>query len=323
MSILRAIAIILVGFVIIVNIFGVAVEDTGSFIALSVFFGLMMLGIYTLANPLILNGNRRKLVAKSNKFIDSLGIAGAGELKKKLVDDAERWISTRSATQEFAGRVERTLIEAIALSKIQPHLAVLRRKKAQNVFVGDYGILQNQGWLKECNYFVRAVLLPLDLPLPYFITRITRQYEFLADSIEEESIEAWVQYLDSIVDAEDSRANLTDLNTMSGYDYEAFVGNIFEDCGWHVEATKGSGDQGADVIAERDGLRIVVQCKLYASTVGNKAVQEVFAARSFYDCDYACVVSNSTYTPSARKIAERTGVQLLHHDELPEWLDDL
>jgi restriction system protein len=34
------------------------------------------------------------------------------------------------------------------------------------------------------------------------------------------------------------------------------------------------------VVAERDGVRLVVQCKRYAKPVGNGAVQEVVAARS-------------------------------------------
>ena len=61
---------------------------------------------------------------------------------------------------------------------------------------------------------------------------------------------------------------------------------------------------------------MVVQCKLYSQPVGNKAVQEAFAAKNFQGCDVAVVVSNASYTQSARQIASTTGVLLLHHDEL-------
>ncbi len=77
-----------------------------------------------------------------------------------------------------------------------------------------------------------------------------------------------------------------------------------------------TGDQGADVLAERNGVRLVLQCKLYNQPVGNKAVQEVYAARNFQGCDIAAVVSNAAFTPSARQIAATTGVHLLHHDQL-------
>jgi HJR/Mrr/RecB family endonuclease len=60
----------------------------------------------------------------------------------------------------------------------------------------------------------------------------------------------------------------------------------------------------------------VLQCKLYSNPVGNKAVQEAHAARGFYEAKWAIVVSNRTYTPSARELAHSLGVVLVHHDEL-------
>src|SRR5260370_20799459 len=62
--------------------------------------------------------------------------------------------------------------------------------------------------------------------------------------------------------------------------------------------------------------RVVVQCKRYASAIGNSAVQEAYAGKSFERDDYAAVVSNAKFTPGARQLAETTGVILLHHEEL-------
>ena len=72
------------------------------------------------------------------------------------------------------------------------------------------------------------------------------------------------------------------------------------------------------MIAEKDGIRAVLQCKLYSNPVGNKAVQEVNAGKIFEQAQIACVVTNSTYTKSARQLAQATGVLLLHHDDLPQ-----
>jgi restriction system protein len=73
-----------------------------------------------------------------------------------------------------------------------------------------------------------------------------------------------------------------------------------------------------DIIAERDGKRIVVQCKFYSKPVGNKAVQEA-AARLHGRADKAIVVSNAAYTKAARQLAGTTGVILLHHDDLDSF----
>ena len=72
----------------------------------------------------------------------------------------------------------------------------------------------------------------------------------------------------------------------------------------------------ADVIAEHSGKRIVVQCKFYSKPVGNKAVQEVVAAKQFVGADLAVVASNQSFTKSAQQLAAANSVYLLHHDQL-------
>jgi Restriction endonuclease len=86
--------------------------------------------------------------------------------------------------------------------------------------------------------------------------------------------------------------------------------------GWTAQTTKSTGDQGADVIADKRGTKVVLQSKLYTSTVGNKAVQEVFAAQTFLSANFAAVVSNSSYTRSAKELAVKTGVLLLDYSQL-------
>jgi restriction system protein len=103
-------------------------------------------------------------------------------------------------------------------------------------------------------------------------------------------------------------------------EYERAISDFFTQKGWNSIATQASGDQGADVIAEKSNHRVVVQCKLYSQPVGNKAVQEVMSAKTFYECTTAIVVTNASYTKSARQLAHSCGVELLHHDELDEWI---
>ncbi len=74
--------------------------------------------------------------------------------------------------------------------------------------------------------------------------------------------------------------------------------------------TNATGDQGLDVIAEKQGLRYGIQCKFYSHPVGNKAVQEAYAGCGYYDCDVPVVMTNSTFTVSARELADQLGVEL-------------
>lgn len=101
-------------------------------------------------------------------------------------------------------------------------------------------------------------------------------------------------------------------------EFEADCAKQLRDTGWDARLTKASGDQGADIIAKKNGVVVVLQCKLYYSrSVGNKAVQEACAARQHYRAHRSAVVTNKTYTNHARQLASTTGVLLLHDSDLP------
>jgi HJR/Mrr/RecB family endonuclease len=119
--------------------------------------------------------------------------------------------------------------------------------------------------------------------------------------------------------AEEQAASATETEfdpTMSPTEYEQFCADRFSAIGWVARLTKGSGDQGADIICESNNQRMVVQCKLYSGSVGNAAVQEVIAAREYEYADLAVVVSNAPFTNAARELASAANVRLLHHDEI-------
>lgn len=108
-----------------------------------------------------------------------------------------------------------------------------------------------------------------------------------------------------------------------GLEFEAWVAQKFKDCGWIARATQGSGDQGIDVIAHKDDISIGVQCKLYTGSVGNGAIQEAFAGMKHFGLDHAAVITNSSYTKSAKELANSTGVMLLGPDDISTLRDKL
>ncbi|HYF87915.1 restriction endonuclease [Azospirillum sp.] len=174
---------------------------------------------------------------------------------------------------------------------------VLVRKYRQLTYMDEYETRETAKFLEEAKRFA-GKRLP-DLPAAAVAEVIVRLVSEWAD-------EAGQDGSDIAFDA-----------SMSPQDYERFCADRFAEAGWTARLTKASGDQGADIVCEADGRRLVVQCKLYSSSVGNGAVQEVIAAREFEYADLAAVVSNAPFTPAAKELASATSVQLLHHDEIP------
>ncbi|HWB23338.1 MAG TPA: restriction endonuclease [Gaiellaceae bacterium] len=113
-----------------------------------------------------------------------------------------------------------------------------------------------------------------------------------------------------------------DVDAMGGYEFEDFLASVFTALGFDIQTTKRSADQGADLFAERFGRKIVVQAKNYSDSVGNAAVQQVLAAKTFFNCDDAMVVTNNYFTPSARQLADAGGVKLVDRRELQQYLDE-
>lgn len=99
---------------------------------------------------------------------------------------------------------------------------------------------------------------------------------------------------------------------MDGHEFEFFCRDLLEDNGFkNVEVTKGSGDQGIDIIANNGNKKVGFQCKNYAGKVGNNAVQEAYAGQSFYGLEEVYVLTNNYFTDSAKQLALSTGVILL------------
>ena len=108
----------------------------------------------------------------------------------------------------------------------------------------------------------------------------------------------------------------TRMDTMDGQEFEHLLEAVFKRLGYKVEQLAHSGDFGADLIIEKDGVRTAVQAKRYGSAVGNAAVQQAYAASAHYKADTAWVVTNSTFTKAAKKQANGSGVRLVDRNGL-------
>ena len=118
-------------------------------------------------------------------------------------------------------------------------------------------------------------------------------------------------------DVDDESNDEIDIDNMDGLSFEMFCADVLARNGFSdIEVTRGSGDQGIDIIAYKDDIKYGIQCKCYSSDIGNKAVQEVFAGKTFYGCHVGIVLTNQYFTKSARELAQRNGVILWDREKL-------
>ncbi len=109
---------------------------------------------------------------------------------------------------------------------------------------------------------------------------------------------------------------------MDGHHFEKYCATVLRKNGFvNVSVTPGSGDQGVDVIAEKEGVRYAIQCKCYSSALGNAPVQEVCAGKSMYNCHVGVVMTNNYFTTGAKQLAEKNGILLWDRDKLQQMID--
>ena len=108
-----------------------------------------------------------------------------------------------------------------------------------------------------------------------------------------------------------------DFDRMDGWEFEEYIAELLMRNGFtHVEVTRGSKDQGVDILAQKDEVSYAIQCKHYSGKVPNKAVQEAYAGAKFYGCEVPVVLTNSYFYPSAEELGDEIGVELWDRDEL-------
>ena len=115
--------------------------------------------------------------------------------------------------------------------------------------------------------------------------------------------------------------SINEVESMNGFEFEDFLVDLFKRAGFMVHQTKKTGDQGADLILEKNGVKTAIQAKRYSGKVGNKAVQEVVAASNFYECNKAMVVTTGDFTNSAIELAKKNNVILKGKKELVDLIE--
>jgi HJR/Mrr/RecB family endonuclease len=115
-------------------------------------------------------------------------------------------------------------------------------------------------------------------------------------------------------------SGINEIDRMRGTEFEERMKLLFEDIGYCIEKTPITGDFGADLIAQRPGERIAIQCKRYSYPVGVKAVQEVATSVKHYNADRAIVITNNRFTQQAHKLAKTNEVELWDRTRLIEML---
>lgn len=225
--------------------------------------------------------------------------AGAQSRFSERLSAAEITVAAERAEAQLY--IDLSRIEKFATERETTLLPSIRRTLA--LAKNKYGDLDLQGFVSEVREFC-----------DYAISRIGTKglpIGFAADMMA-----VWfLKRIEELRDADVAEENIP----VDGFEFEIWCAEQLERQGWDIEATPKSGDQGVDIIVRRDGFTVAVQCKRYTSPIGNAAVQEIHAGRTFVGAKGAIVIGTGGFTKAAKSIATISKVELLDALDIPRF----
>lgn len=107
------------------------------------------------------------------------------------------------------------------------------------------------------------------------------------------------------------------LQALSPSEFEAWVQDLFEGWGYHVENTPDGADHGVDLrLVSPDGERAIVQCKRYEGTVSESVVRDLYGAMQHDRLDRGFVVTTGRFSQAAARWAQGKPIELIDGERL-------
>ena len=113
------------------------------------------------------------------------------------------------------------------------------------------------------------------------------------------------------------------MDELEGHEFEFFCADLLKAQGFiDVEVTRGSGDFGVDILAEKDGVTYAVQCKRHTAPVGVEAVLCTYGGLAYYESMVGVIMTNQYFTAPAVEAAKKLRILLWDRGYLDAMIDE-
>jgi len=115
-----------------------------------------------------------------------------------------------------------------------------------------------------------------------------------------------------------------EIEKMDGYEFEKLICSLIKKMGFNVKHTKLSGDGGVDIIATSQETffkgKYLIQCKRYYGSIGEPPIRDLFGVVLHERANKGILITNSTFTESAKRFADGKNIELIDGKGLNELL---
>jgi len=105
-------------------------------------------------------------------------------------------------------------------------------------------------------------------------------------------------------------------NKLTGHAFEQAVANLFRNIGFTAEVSNQGGDGGVDIVLQKAGRRIAVQCKRYKSSVGPHVIRDLWGTMQYLGFAEGCIVTTTGFTKGVTSFAEDKDIFLIDLNDI-------
>ncbi|MBW8042239.1 MAG: restriction endonuclease [Planctomycetes bacterium] len=111
--------------------------------------------------------------------------------------------------------------------------------------------------------------------------------------------------------------------SLKGTKFEKALARLYKNMGYSVTHTKGSGDEGIDLILSKVDNKTVVQCKGHKKPVGVGTVRDLYGAMMHFGAESAVLACPAGFTNGVRKFVIGKPIQLLSTTDFVEMAESV
>jgi restriction system protein len=239
------------------------------------------------------------------------------------------WLRKRAAASQTAGQ-QGTLWDSVSYPYQEEAPAIRSRAELAGAFEHlEYAVFrryQNQVTRAErtrLDNSIRAALFKVDR----FVARLEgtdrAQAEVQARSLRDAVREAREQAERLRRQGQRAELKLAQLGSLRPEEFEEFVAEVFEALNFEVQRCGGTGDEGADLRVQRDGVRGVVQCKYQGkAVVGSPALQKFLGTVHHTRSHKGFFVTTSTFSLAAERFVAAHPIELIDGPRLVQMVQE-
>lgn len=112
----------------------------------------------------------------------------------------------------------------------------------------------------------------------------------------------------------------SDINSLSGVEFEKVCQQLVESMGFETETTKASGDGGIDLIAYNHqpllSGKYIIQCKRYSGSVGEPIIRDLYGVVMSERANKGILMTTGYFTKSAIAFADGKPIELIDGEKL-------